>query len=146
MVWKTAKQTHYSHSLSLSPSLSLFLSLSIYIYIYACMYIYTYLYIYICVCVCIYIFVYIYIYIDGDRFLQKQLWFFQRVFSILGSSNINRSCYRRKNNDLIVLGDSEVTFLREKENVAFCPSLYCFFIYGVTKSKKLSNFLIFHIS
>ena len=37
----------------------------------------------------------------------------------------------------LVLVDSEVTFLREEEDVAFCPSLDCIlFIYGIAKLKK----------
>ena len=52
---------------------------------------------------------------------------------------------RRKSYASVVLGDSN--FLREGEGAAFCSSFYCiFFMYGVAKSKKSSNFLVFHTS
>ena len=60
-------------------------------------------------------------------------------------SIINPSNYRSKSYASLVLGDSEVTFLREGEDAAFCPSLYCIlFIYSITKLKKSLNFLVFH--
>ena len=46
----------------------------------------------------------------------------------------------------LVLGDSEVTFLKDSVDAAFCRSVYCIlFIYAVAKSNsKSSNFLAFH--
>ena len=47
----------------------------------------------------------------------------------------------------VVLGDSEATFLREKEDTALCPSHYCILvIYSVVKLKKSSNTFVFHTS
>ena len=34
---------------------------------------------------------------------------------------------------MVILANSEVTFLREREDAAFCPSVYCILIiYGLT--------------
>ena len=58
----------------------------------------------------------------------------------------NFSRYRNKNYASVVLDDFEVAFLWEEKDSAFCPSLnYIPLIYGVAKSKKWSNFLVFQI-
>ena len=44
-------------------------------------------------------------------------------------SIINLSSYRSKSYASVVLGDSEVTFLRKEEDAAFSPSFYCIFFY-----------------
>ena len=52
-------------------------------------------------------------------------------------SIINFGSYSSKSYASVVLGDSEVTFQREGEDAAFCPSLYRIsFIYGVGKSLR----------
>ena len=67
---------------------------------------------------------------------------FQRIFRIC---NFSEKCsdfsnglsqFQVRCDCDVVLGDSEVNFLREKEDAAFCLSLYCIlFIYGVAISK-----------
>ena len=50
---------------------------------------------------------------------------------------MNLSRYRSKGYTLVVLGNSEVTFLEEKEDVAFCPFFYrVLVIYGVAVSRS----------
>ena len=52
-------------------------------------------------------------------------------------STMNFNRYRNKSHASVVLGVSEVTFLKEGDDTAFCSFLFCIlFIYGVAKSKK----------
>ena len=52
--------------------------------------------------------------------------FFNFRFDALEKQNIiNLSRYRSKSYTSVVLGGSEVTFLRKRGDEAFCPSLYC---------------------
>ena len=84
---------------------------------------------------------------DVDRFPPKTVINFPKNFHnfMLGAiekqSIINFSHNWSKSYISVVLGDSEVTFLRKGEDVAFCPSLYCIaFICGIAKSKKVIKF------
>ena len=76
-------------------------------------------------------------------FSENRLNFFSKNFLNFWSSAIekqniiNLSCYESKSYDSVVLGDSKVSFLSEKEDAAFCPLFNCsLVIYGVAKSKK----------
>ena len=52
-------------------------------------------------------------------------------------STLNLSCYGSKGYGSDVLGDSEVKFLEEGEDAAFCPFLYCVLvIYGVAEYEQ----------
>ena len=59
-------------------------------------------------------------------------------FDMVEKQNIiNFSSYRSKSYTYVVVGDFEVTFLREGEDAAFCPSFCCIlFIYGIAKLKQ----------
>ena len=77
-------------------------------------------------------------------FLQNFLNF--RFNTIEKQSIINLSHSRSKSYAFVVLGDFEVTFLRDGKDVALSPSLYCIlFIYFIVKWES-SNSLIFHTS
>ena len=75
-----------------------------------------------------------------DRFLRKPFWFFQSIFSILGSMPLRIVYLGRhgcKGYTLVVLGYSEVTLLREREDASLYPSVNCLLvIYGVTVSAQ----------
>ena len=59
----------------------------------------------------------------------------------------NLSRYRSKSYAPVVHGDSEITFLREEEDAAFCRYLCCIlFIYSTAKSNKSTNVFAFHTS
>ena len=66
-----------------------------------------------------------------DLFLRKSFWFFQSMFSILGSMRLlSRALYILATMyfRVIVLSYSEVAILREEENVSLCQSVYCVLI------------------
>ena len=73
-----------------------------------------------------------------DQFLQKPFWFFLRIFSISGSLQLSsRVNLRSKSYTLVVFGNSKVTFLGDRNDVALCPSIYCVLvIYGVALSEQ----------
>ena len=85
-----------------------------------------------------------------DRFLRKTFWFFQRIFSISRSIRL-RSKVPKTLADIeirvipsIILGDSEVTFLRKGEDAAFSPSLSCILLlYNNYKIKEVSHRISF---
>ena len=59
-----------------------------------------------------------------------------RFDAIAKQSIINLNPYRSKSYASVVFSDSEVTFLTEGGDAAFCPSLYCIlFIYSIANLK-----------
>ena len=77
-----------------------------------------------------------------DRFPPKIILIFPKDFLsfwfdvIAKQSIIYLRRDRRRNYTSVVFGDSEVTFLSEGENAAFCSSLYSVLvIFGIAKSK-----------
>ena len=60
-----------------------------------------------------------------------------RFDTIEKESIINLSFYRSKSYAFVVLCDSELSLLREENDAAFCPFLYCILIiYSIANSKK----------
>ena len=83
-----------------------------------------------------------------DRFLRNPLRFFWRVFPISDDkqNTINFSNYSSKSYASVVLNDSEVNFLGEKEDAAFCQFLYCVlfvWVFFFVKVVKFSCLLYF---
>ena len=70
--------------------------------------------------------------------IWKPFWLFLSIFSILGSMRLHSRAfvdlgrYGCKGYTSVVLGYSEVTLLREKEDASLCPSIYyVLVIYGI---------------
>ena len=85
---------------------------------------------------------------DMDQFLRKPFWFFLRTFSIAGSMWLS-------SRTLYVLATMEVKSytlvipmspLLERENAAFCPSVYCVLvIYGVGGARGVMIIVVGHV-
>ena len=89
-----------------------------------------------------------------DRFLRKPFRFFPRIFPISGSMQLSRKALYvlatlwSKDYISVVLVYSVVTFLAEREDAAFCPSIYYVLaIYRVAVSEQyVVKFPFFHTS
>ena len=79
---------------------------------------------------------------------SKEIFFNFSFHTNEKQSIINLSIYRSVSFASVVLRDSEVNFLSERKDAAFCPFLYCIlFICSIGKSSsRSSNLLVFHTS
>ena len=70
-------------------------------------------------------------------FSKNRSDFSLRFFSISGLTRLRSRC---KSNASVVFNDSEVTFMREGNDIDFCRFLYCIlYIYSAAKPKKTST-------
>ena len=75
-----------------------------------------------------------------DRFLRKPFWFFQSIFSILGSMRLHSWALKilvaMDVTTLVVLGYSEITLLRKREDAPLYPSVHCVLVIYITASEQ----------